>query len=128
MKFKEMGKMYEVKIENGSSEPRGPVRRTGEAPAKEEEVATVSAPIPVSAPPVRFVKGKLMTVDCSASPQAVLTVASGAKSMKLHVADREHIVLIGEDKFSCDWRSRSVSVNYREAKAGDGEVVSLEIQ
>lgn len=128
VRFKEMGKTYEVRIENGSGEPMQLVRRTEEAPGKEEEVATVSAPIPVSAPPVRFLKGKLMAVDCSASPQAVLTVTSGAKSLKLRIADREHVVLIGEDKFSCDWKSRSVSVNYREVAAGDGDVVSLEVQ
>jgi hypothetical protein len=36
--------------------------------------------------------------------------------------------LIGADEFSCDWKNKSVSVNYRERQDGDGDVVSLEVQ
>ncbi len=78
--------------------------------------------------PVRFMKGKLVNVDCSAAPQAVLTVASGTRSLKLHVNDRAHVIVIGADELSCDWKGKSVAVNYRERPDGEGDVVSVEIQ
>jgi hypothetical protein len=34
--------------------------------------------------------------------------------------------VIGEDQFSCDWKNRLVSVNYRVAGKNEGELVSLE--
>jgi tetratricopeptide (TPR) repeat protein len=91
----------------------------------------VSAPIPAEVPPVlartRFVKGKLVSVDCSAAPTAVLSVVSGARSLKLHVRDSARVVMIGEDQFSCDWKNKSVAVNYRERPDGEGDVISVEV-
>ena len=78
--------------------------------------------------PVRFIKGKLAAVDCSAAPQALLSVVSGGRSFKLHINDSKHVVLLGADNFSCDWKNKSVALNYRERQDGDGDVVSLEIQ
>jgi hypothetical protein len=78
--------------------------------------------------PMRFLKGKLVAVDCSAALQAVMTVAAGAKSKKVHIKDSAHIVLIGADKFSCDWKNKNVAVNYRDRTDGDGDAVSLELQ
>jgi hypothetical protein len=46
----------------------------------------------------------------------------------MHIDDSKHVILIGADAFSCDWKNESVSVNYRERDDGEGEVVSLEIQ
>ena len=57
-----------------------------------------------------------------------MTVNSGAKSVKVHVQDSGHIVLIGADKFSCDWKDKSVSVNYHDRADGDGDAVSVEMQ
>ena len=85
-------------------------------------------PEQVQAPgPTRFVKGKLVAVDCSASPQAVITIAVGGKSLLMHVRDSDHAVLIGADQFSCDWKSRNVAVNYRERPDGTGDMISLEM-
>jgi Flp pilus assembly protein TadD len=78
--------------------------------------------------PVRFIKGRLAAVDCSADRQALLNVISGGQSLKLHVGDRKHVVLIGADEFSCDWKNKNVSLNYRGRQDGDGDVVSLEIR
>jgi hypothetical protein len=78
--------------------------------------------------PVRFIKGKLAAVDCSAAPQAVISVVSGGRSLKMHVGDPKHLVLIGADEFSCDWKNKTVAVNYRQRQDGDGDVVSLEMQ
>ena len=88
-----------------------------------ERTETTSTP-----PPVHFLKGKLVAVDCSASPQAVLTVVLGAKSVKVHVRDSSHVVLIGADQFSCDWKNKNIAVNYRERPDGDGDAISLEMQ
>jgi tetratricopeptide (TPR) repeat protein len=87
--------------------------------------------VPVVMPqpgPVRFIKGKLAAVDCSAAPQAVLSVVSAGRSLKMHVGDRQHLVLIGADEFSCDWKNKPVAVNYRRRQDGEGDVVSLEMQ
>jgi tetratricopeptide (TPR) repeat protein len=87
----------------------------------------VVAAIPASTP-LRFLKGKLTAIDCSQSPQAVLTVAAGAKSLRVHIRDREHVILIGADQFSCEWKNRNIAVNYRDRPDGDGDVSTLEVQ
>ena len=38
------------------------------------------------------------------------------------------MVLIGADDFSCDWRDRRVSVNYKAAGPNNGDLVSLEVR
>jgi tetratricopeptide (TPR) repeat protein len=79
-------------------------------------------------PAMHFIKGKVIAVDCTESPRAVLTVAVGEKSIRLHVADGAHVVVIGADEFSCDWAGKMVAVNYHERADGEGDVVSVEIQ
>ena len=81
-----------------------------------------------SASPAKFIRGTLTRVDCSKSPLATLTVVSGTKTWKMSVADRNHLILIGADQFSCDWQKQKVALNYRESKEGEGDVFSLEIQ
>jgi len=76
---------------------------------------------------VQFAKGKLLRVDCSQSPVAVLTVA-GARSMRLRTEDFHALQLIGADQFSCDWKNVAVTVNYKAGGKSDGDLVSLEIQ
>jgi len=78
--------------------------------------------------PIQFLKGKIVAVDCSQPPSAVLTVSAGAKVLKLRTADYKSLTLIGADNFSCDWRSRSASVNYRAGGKADGDLVSVEVQ
>ena len=76
----------------------------------------------------KFIRGILTNVDCSKSPLAILTVVSGMKTWKMSVADRNHVVLIGTDQFSCDWQKQKVALNYRETAEGEGSIFSLEIQ
>jgi Flp pilus assembly protein TadD len=78
--------------------------------------------------PSQYLKGKLVTVDCSESPAATLTIASGSRTVKLRTGDFKSLLLIGADQFSCEWRDRSVSVNYKAAGQGTGDLVSLEIR
>ena len=77
---------------------------------------------------MRFLKGKLMNVDCSAAPAAVLTVISDRKTWKMRVADSKHIIVIGADNFSCGWTNQRVALNYRETADGEGNVATVEIQ
>jgi tetratricopeptide (TPR) repeat protein len=78
--------------------------------------------------PMKFVKGRLVAVDCSNAPSAVLTVAAAGDTLKLHARDYKSLVLIGADDFSCEWRDRQVTVNYNPGGAKDGELVSLEVR
>jgi Tfp pilus assembly protein PilF len=76
----------------------------------------------------KFIRGTLSSVDCSTPPLATLTVVSGAETWKMNVADTNHLVLIGVDKFSCAWKRQKVALNYHQTSGGEGNVVSLEIQ
>jgi Tfp pilus assembly protein PilF len=93
-----------------------------------EEPASVPADAAPHSGPAKFLKGMLTNVDCSKPPLASLTVVSGAKTWKMKVADRNHVILIGADEFSCAWSKQKVALNYRETSEGEGNVVSLEIQ
>ncbi len=77
--------------------------------------------------PTKFATGKLVAVDCSKAPTALVTVSSGSRILKLRAVDFKSLLLIGADDFSCDWRDRSVTVNYKPGKGSDGDLVSLEI-
>jgi hypothetical protein len=77
---------------------------------------------------IQFLKGKLVAVDCSQPPSAVLTVSAGAKVLKLRTEDYKSLTLIGAEGFSCEWKSRAVAVNYRAGGKADGDLVSVEVQ
>jgi tetratricopeptide (TPR) repeat protein len=124
--FKEQSKSFRPQIERRTSENVEAARDTTGNPEGRIEAKIQVAPPPST--PVRFIKGKLIAVDCSAAPQALLSVVSGGRSLKLHIGDSKHVILIGADEFSCDWKNKSVSLNYRERQDGDGDVVSLEVQ
>ena len=89
--------------------------------------APASAPIPPSVP-VSFMKGKLVSVDCSDPKAAELTMALGTKTWKLHVKDRSHALVIGADALSCTWTNQKIAVNYRKTGEASGDVVSIEVQ
>src|SRR5208337_1614434 len=46
-------------------------------------------------------------------PEATVTILSGMTTYKLHASDYKSLLVIGEDQFSCEWKNRLVSVNYR---------------
>ncbi len=97
--------------------------------SSESKEPMTSAPIaPRPAVPVTFMKGKLVSVDCSDPKAAELTMAIGAKTWKLHVSDRTHALLIGADSFSCAWTNQKIAVNYRKTGEASGEIVSIEVQ
>jgi len=76
----------------------------------------------------KFLQGRLLGVDCSHSPAAVLTVASGKTVLKLRTPDYKSLLLIGAETFSCAWNDRSVSINYKPGGLSDGDLVSVELR
>ena len=78
--------------------------------------------------PTKFFQGRLVDVDCSQAPAAILTVTAEGRSLKLRAADYKSLVLIGADDFSCDWKDRRVTVNYKPGGSANGDVVSLEVR
>jgi len=76
----------------------------------------------------KFVKGRLVAIDCSEPPAAVLTVVTQGIALKLRAVDFKSLLLIGADEFSCTWRDRQVTVNYKPGGLSDGDLVSLEVR
>jgi len=83
---------------------------------------------PADTRPAKFVQGRLVSVDCSQSPTAVLTVSAGKDILKLRTGDYKSLTLIGADTFSCSWNDRAVSVNYRPNGLSGGDLLSLELR
>jgi tetratricopeptide (TPR) repeat protein len=96
-----------------------------------ESTGNSSQPAPESQPdkrPMQFLKGKLVSVDCTQSPVAILTVVAGTKTLKLRTEDYKSLTLVGADEFSCAWKSRPVAVNYKSGGKANGDLISLEVQ
>jgi len=78
--------------------------------------------------PIKFLKGKVMSVDCSDAPAAVLVVSEGKRTLKLRAANYNSVAVLGSAKFSCDWKGIAAGVNYRPGGKLDGDLVSVEVQ
>jgi hypothetical protein len=119
---------------NGAAQPKyapqkSPFDALDEEAAKRDAEEKKPGPdLPGDKRSTRFLKGRLVAVDCSNAPAAVLTVSSDAGQLKLHAADYKSILLIGADDFSCDWRDRQVTVNYKPGTGANGDLVSLEMR
>jgi tetratricopeptide (TPR) repeat protein len=124
------GGVREVRSPTGADNYTAPQWRPKEQPTS--TVAKTSAENPErtvpQTGPVQFLKGTLLRVDCSSSPAAKLTIQAGPKTWSMSTSDIQQLVLIGADKFSCDWHNRKVAVNYRTVAAAQGTIVSLELQ
>lgn len=127
-KFQEQSTSFLPEIEHRTSEDTAVQDVFGTSRNEIEPEVPGEAPSLSPFMSYRFIKGKLAAVDCSSSPHALLSVVSGGRSLKMHVGDSRHVILIGVDEFSCAWKDQSVAVNYRERQDGDGEVVSLEVR
>jgi len=95
------------------------------------DASEFNGPAPVPPPPsgpINFLKGKLVSVDCSAGPGATLTIKSAAKTWKMHTENGSKLVVIGDDKLNCSWSDRNVAVNYHPTGDSTGELMSLELQ
>jgi len=101
----------------------------GSAQDEDEEADALPKPArvkPGTTGPVQFLKGKIVSSDCSKPPEATVIILSGMTTFKLHASDYKSLLVIGEDQFSCDWENRLVSVNYRAVGKNEGELVSIE--
>lgn len=120
-------------LHNGGAQTSGKTKSASEQLPKtlpEEPVETL-APAPAPSPrlgPIQFARGKLLSSDCSHPPDAILTIATSAKTLRLHTPDFKALIVIGADEFSCDWKNKAVSANYRSQTVGLAELVSLEVQ
>ena len=98
-------------------------------PAEDEEADAAPKPAvskPGTTGPVQFLKGKIVSSDCSKAPEATVTILSGMTTYQMHTADYKSLLVIGEEQFSCEWKNRVVSVNYRAVGKHEGEIVSIE--
>lgn len=77
--------------------------------------------------PVKFLKGMLLSVDCTQPPAAILLISAGKRSLKLRAGDYNSIAVIGSGKFSCAWKDIAVNVNYRAGGKADGDLISVEL-
>ncbi len=115
-------------VANGAPKPA--TGKTESASEDDEDDASPPKPAPAapgSTGPVQFMRGKIVSSDCSKPPEAFVTFISGMTTYTWHVSDYKSLLVIGEDQFSCDWKNRPVSVNYRATGKQKGEVVSIEV-
>ena len=120
----------EIKKQETEEEERA--KREEEAENKRDEAAARGEPtLKERGPdkrPVQFIKGKIVKVDCTKAPVAVITVASPTKTVKLKTPDFKSLVLLGTESFSCDWKNQPASVNYKAGSGGEGDLVSVEVR
>ncbi len=103
----------------------------GSAGEGEEDSAAGQSPAAESAQDRRkitFLKGTLIRVDCSHSPEAVLTIRAGSRTVKLRTDNYKSLLIVGADDFSCEWTNRALVANYKAGGKADGDLVSVEVQ
>jgi Flp pilus assembly protein TadD len=79
--------------------------------------------------PVKHLDGTLESVDCTNDPGAILSVSSRGNTWKMKIVDRKNVLLIGPfEHFSCTWKQKRISVNYKASGGVTGDVVSIEVE
>lgn len=124
---------YGIPVGANTGQPKFAPQKTpfdvlDEDAAKRDAAESPDQPGPEDKRPTKFARGRLVKVDCSQSPSALLTVNSESGVLKLRAADFRSVLLIGADDFSCDWRDRQVTVNYKSRGGPDGDLISLEVR
>jgi Flp pilus assembly protein TadD len=99
------------------------LKHTGPAPVEPPKTAA-----PGHVEPVLFMKGILVSVDCSSAPAATLTISSAGKKWKMLAPQAKKLIVMGADELSCSWTNRKVSMNYRKSGENQGTLVSLELE
>jgi len=120
-------------VEASAKHSAGQSKQNSQQADSDSDTDSESSPTPAADPkpdtrPIKFLKGTLVSVDCSKTPAAVLTVSSAGTTLKLRTADYKSLLLIGTDAFSCGWQRQTVMVNYKASGKGSGDLVSLELQ
>jgi len=123
-----------------ASSDLGLIRKYGIAPKRTAAAAKAPPPMkleeeqrpPEELPPdtrkTQFAKGRILSVDCSRSPAATVTLAAGNRTLKLHVVDTKTLLLIGSDSFSCAWKGQHATANFKAGANNEGDLVSLEVE
>ena len=121
--------------QNASQNPRmDPNAAVSSVPEHDADDASSAQSEPAPAEPVpdrrkvQFVRGRLIKVDCSQNPVAILTVRTNSRTLKLRTDNYKLLLLVGADEFSCDWTDRAVVANYKAGGKADGDLVSVEVQ
>ena len=99
----------------------------GEKSSSDQNETITKEPVPDKRK-VQYLRGRLMSVDCSQSPAAILTVKTGSRTIQLRTDNYKSLLMVGADEFSCDWANRPVVVNYKAGGKADGDLVSVEVQ
>ena len=106
-----------------------------EAPDELEKPAEIKRPedaktvaVPYKPEPILFLKGMLVSVDCSQSPAATLTISSAGKKWKMVAPDAAKLIVMGADSLSCSWTNKKVAVNYRKTGVNEGKLATLELE
>jgi len=99
-----------------------------EEAAKRDAAVNASPAAPGDRRATKYVRGRLLAVDCTKAPVAVLTVHSDQGTLKLRTADYKSLLLIGADDFSCAWRDVPITANYKSDGSGAGDLISLEMR
>jgi len=118
----------EAQAPAGAASAPAAVSSSGDDDEDSETPPKPVPPKPGTTGPVQHLKGKLVRSDCAKPPEAIVTLLVGMKTYKLHSSDYKSLLVIGEDQFSCEWKNRIVSVNYRAVGPSGGELVSVEVQ
>jgi len=107
--------------------PKKPAQETDDDADDDSSTKPVAKEPEFDKRPVKFLKTTLLTVDCSHSPAAVLTVSQEGKTLHLRAADYKSVPVIGAGEFSCAWKAVPVNINYKPGGKADGDLVSIEI-
>ena len=129
-------KKYGVLPQSGGSPAAGssprPTSHSDEKEAQKDDISDQRETAPVEPEldrrKTQFVRGKLVSVDCSQDPVAIVTLRTSAGTMKLRTSNYKTLLTMGADEFSCQWTNRPVVVNYKAGGKADGDLVSLELQ
>ena len=116
-----------------SRKRRKPARAVSSVPEHDEDASSTQSEAPSAEPvqdrrKVQFVRGRLIKVDCSQNPGAILTVRTSSRTLRLRTDNYKSLLLVGADEFSCDWTDRAVIANYKAGGNADGDLVSVEVQ
>jgi hypothetical protein len=103
-------------------------KRSGDSNENGSDDRAASSPAVAKPEPVLFLNGILNSVDCSQSPEAVLTVTSAGKKWKMLAPDATKLIVMGADSLSCSWTNKRVAINYRKTGDHEGQLLSVELQ
>lgn len=113
---------------NGSSAPQKEAAKNDNDDDDQPRPKAVSLEPKIDKRPVKFLKVRILSVDCSKAPAAVLSVSSGGRKLTMNVADYKSVAVLGTDKFSCNWKNLPVDINYRASGKTTGDLVSIELK